>query len=110
MYHQCFVLIKDISCVPAHKINRTVLESRSSVCHVCELLIYICSCYLHILCESLLNIILFNGRAGGFPSTFHQYDDVLLMRKAKELGMPYVSGMVEYGRTSKQLQLVFIIC
>ena len=58
--------------------------------------------------NTLLYIILwFYNRAGGFPSTDHQFDDVLLMRKAKQLGMPFTSGMVEYGRTAKQLQLVF---
>ena len=43
-------------------------------------------------------------RSCDIPTSEHTFEDVLLARKAKSLGMPYSSGIVEYGRTIKPFQ------
>jgi len=50
---------------------------------------------------------LFSHRAAGVPVTDHSYEDCRLMGKAKSLGLPVESALVEYYKLSPMIGCVF---
>ena len=47
------------------------------------------------------------SRAVGLPHTYHSFEDVLLMRVAREAGLPFRSGMVVYIKANCDLNMGF---